>query len=341
MNSDELLTASYDYELPAHLIAQTPVYPRDHAKLLIYDRKNESITHTTFAHLLDYLPEHCDVFLNDTKVIKARIFGQKSSGGKIELLLNKPLCATEYLVLLRGRVKVGTEIFFEDDLVATVTQLREDGSRVVTFRHHTENIRFEELVVILDKIGHIPLPPYMQREDNTEDVRDYQTLFAKNAGAVAAPTASLHFTPALFEALQARHKTHKVTLHVGAGTFKPVDVEHILDHPMHSEYFAIPQASANILTTQQPILAIGTTVTRTVEYFTRTNKTQGECDLFLNPHNPPQRVTHLLTNFHLPKSTLIMLVAAFVGREKTLELYEEAIKKEYRFFSYGDAMLIL
>jgi S-adenosylmethionine:tRNA ribosyltransferase-isomerase len=181
----------------------------------------------------------------------------------------------------------------------------------------------------------------MQREDNEQDETDYQTLFAKNAGAVAAPTASLHFTPELFEAFENKYKTHKITLHVGAGTFKPVEVEKILEHPMHSEFFDIPKESAKVLKTNKPILAIGTTVTRTVEYFVRTKKTSGECDLFLNPSNKPQRVTHLLTNFHLPKSTLIMLVSAFVGRKKTLELYHEAIEKEYRFFSYGDAMLIV
>jgi len=341
MQEIELLTSSYEYELPAHLIAQTPVQPRDHAKLLVYDRATNKTTHTTFQHLLQYLPKNCDVFLNDTKVIKARIFGKKESGGKIELLFNKPLDANEYLVMTRGRVKIGTEIFFEDNLVATVVRFLEDGARVVTFTHHQREIRFEELVVILEKIGHIPLPPYMLREDNQEDERDYQTLFAKNAGAVAAPTASLHFTPELFEALSTRHTTHKITLHIGAGTFKPVEVDNILEHPMHSEFFDIPPQSAEILKSQTPILAIGTTVTRTVEYFHRTGKTEGECDLFLNPTNTPKRVTHLLTNFHLPKSTLIMLVSSFIGREKTLALYKEAISKEYRFFSYGDAMLII
>ncbi|CAA6800995.1 MAG: S-adenosylmethionine:tRNA ribosyltransferase-isomerase (EC [uncultured Sulfurovum sp.] len=345
--NNELLTSSYDYELPAHLIAQNPVHPRDHAKLLVYNRKEESITHTTFKHLLDYLPKNCDVFLNDTKVIKARIFGKKKTdkygqgGGKVELLFNKPLSAHEYLVMIRGKVKIGMELFFEHNLVATVVKFNEDGSRIVTFKYKNEAIRFEELVQVLDEIGHIPLPPYMQREDNKEDETNYQTLFAKNAGAVAAPTASLHFTPELFTALEERHQTHKVTLHVGAGTFKPVEVEKILEHPMHSEFFDIPQKSAKVLESERPILAIGTTVTRTVEYFARTQKTSGECDLFLNPSNKPQRVTHLLTNFHLPKSTLIMLVSAFVGRKKTLKLYEEAIKKEYRFFSYGDAMLII
>ena len=350
--SNDLLTKSYDYTLPEGFIATTPVHPRDHAKLLVYDRKTDTITHTTFKHLLDFVPKECDVFLNDTRVIKARIFGVKEAqsinkkgfvqgGGKVELLFNKPLDAHHYLVMIRGKVQIGTKLLFDDKLIATVTDFNEDGSRVVTFTHHEKEIRFEELVLVLDEIGHLPLPPYMQREDTKEDETDYQTLFAKHAGAVAAPTASLHFTPELFEALEQRHKTHKVTLHVGAGTFKPVEVEEILSHPMHSEFFHIPQNAARVLDSNTPLLAIGTTVTRTLEYYVRTGKTQGECDLFLNPHNPPQRVTHLLTNFHLPKSTLIMLVSAFISREKTLSLYEEAIKENYRFFSYGDAMLIL
>jgi len=353
MPSDlSLLTENYDYELPEGFIATTPVHPRDQAKLLVYDRETDTVTHTTFQHLLDFLPKTCDVFLNDTRVIKARIFGHKKTldsskngtaqgGGKVELLFNKPLDAHQYLVFMRGRVKVGTEVLFDDDLLARVIQLNEDGSRIVSFKHKGRNIRFEDLILVLDKIGHLPLPPYIQREDNEEDETDYQTLFAKNAGAVAAPTASLHFTPELFKALGKRHKTHKLTLHVGAGTFKPVEADNILEHPMHSEYFHIPEETVEVLESQKPILAIGTTVTRTVEYYVRTKKTEGECDLFLNPHNLPQRVTHLLTNFHLPKSTLIMLVSAFIGREKTLQLYKEAIEKEYRFFSYGDAMLIL
>jgi len=339
--SPELLTANYDYDLPEGYIATTPVYPRDSAKLLIYDRESDTITHTTFSQLLEYLPKECDILLNDTRVIKARIFGTKESGGKVELLFNKTLNAIDNLVMIRGRVKVGTKLYFEHDLVATVKQLNDDGSRIVSFSQHGKTIRFEELVLILDEIGHIPLPPYMHREDKKEDERDYQTLFAKNSGAVAAPTASLHFTQELFEQLQAQYTLHKLTLHVGAGTFKPVEAKNILEHPMHSEYFHIPDEATELLKSNRPILAIGTTVTRTVEYFVRTEKTSGECDLFLNPHNPPQRVNHLLTNFHLPKSTLIMLVSAFIGREKTLELYEEAIAKKYRFFSYGDAMLIL
>jgi len=337
----ELLTQSYDYHLPDSLIASHPVHPRDHAKLLVYDRSSDTITHTTFAHLLDYLPKECDVILNDTRVIKARIFGKKESGGKVELLLNKPIGTDSYQVMIRGRVKVGTQIHFDLGLTAMVVALHEDGSRTVKFTQEGQSVLFETLVQILDRIGHIPLPPYIHREDNAEDETDYQTLFAREAGAVAAPTASLHFTPELFDALKRRHQTHTLTLHVGAGTFKPVEAEHILDHPMHSEYFHIPDEATQILDSDREILAIGTTVTRTVEYYARTRKRKGECDLFLNPSNTPIRVNHLLTNFHLPKSTLIMLVSAFIGREKTLALYHEAIKTEYRFFSYGDAMLIL
>ncbi len=341
MIEKELLTSSYNYELPAHFIAQYPVQPRDSAKLLVYNRKTNKTTHTIFRNLLEFLPKECDVFLNDTKVIKARIFGKKATGGKVELLFNKPINANEFLVLIRGKVNIETEIFFDNNLSAIVKKLNSDGSRVVIFKQKGKTLSFEELVIILDNIGHIPLPPYMNREDKKEDEKNYQTLFAKNAGAVAAPTASLHFTTELFEELKNRHKIHKITLHVGAGTFKPVEAENILEHPMHSEYFNIPTSSANILDSNRKILAIGTTVTRTVEYFAREKKVNGECDLFLNPKNRPIRVNHLLTNFHLPKSTLIMLVSAFIGREKTLELYKEAIEKNYRFFSYGDAMLII
>ncbi|NOZ90215.1 MAG: tRNA preQ1(34) S-adenosylmethionine ribosyltransferase-isomerase QueA [Epsilonproteobacteria bacterium] len=337
----DLKTTSYDYNLPPNLIAKYPVEPRDSAKLLVYDRKRDTITHTIFRDVLEYIPKECDIFINNTKVIKARIFGRKRTGAKIELLFNKPLNALEYLVMIRGRVKIGTEIFFDNSLVAKVIKLNGDGSRVVRFEHLGKSLRFEELIMVLDEIGHIPLPPYMKREDKKQDEIDYQSVFAKNAGAVASPTASLHFTPKLFQELKDRHKTYQLTLHIGAGTFKPVDVENILEHPMHSEYFEIPNSSAEVLDSDREILAIGTTVTRTIEYYARTHKKSGECDLFLNPSNPPIRVNHLLTNFHLPKSTLIMLVSAFVGREKTLELYHEAIDREYRFFSYGDAMLII
>jgi S-adenosylmethionine:tRNA ribosyltransferase-isomerase len=337
----DLLTEAYDYHLPPHLIATEPVEPADRARLLVYDRRSGTVTHARFYELLDFLPPGLPVFLNDTRVIRARLYGKKSSGGRVELLLNKPLTDGRSLVMIRGRVRPGTRLIFAEGLEAEVLELLPDGARIVRFEREGRVPAFGELVELLERIGRIPLPPYMEREDTEEDARHYQTLFAREAGAVAAPTASLHFTPELLEALRRRHPTHTLTLHVGAGTFKPVESERILEHPMHSELFRIPDAAAKVLEGDAPLLAVGTTVTRTVEYFARTGKREGECDLFLHPGNPPRRVTHLLTNFHLPKSTLIMLVSAFAGREKTLELYEEAIAEGYRFYSYGDAMLIL
>jgi S-adenosylmethionine:tRNA ribosyltransferase-isomerase len=338
---DPLKTSSYDYDLPKELIATHPVSPADSAKLLVYNRTTQTITHTTFKHLMDFLPENLSVFLNDTKVIKARIFGTKETGGKVELLLNKPLFMDRYLVMIGGKVRVGTQLFFDENLMAEVLEVNEDGSRVVKFSQNDKKLDFLELVDILNKIGHLPLPPYMNRSDDKEDEKDYQTLFAKNYGAVAAPTASLHFTSELLEKINAKYSVNYLTLHVGAGTFKPVDVDDILNHPMHSEYFEIGIDAKKALDNAQKVLAVGTTVTRTVEYYARTNKIQGECDLFLNPANKPIKVDYLLTNFHLPKSTLIMLVASFVGLEKTLEIYHEAIKENYRFYSYGDGMLII
>ena len=338
---DPLKTSSYDYDLPKELIATHPVSPADSARLLVYNRTTNTITHTTFKHLMDFLPNELSVFLNDTKVIKARIFGTKETGGKVELLLNKPLFMDRYLVMIGGKVRVGTQLFFDENLMAEVLEVNEDGSRIVKFSQNDKKLDFLELVDILNKIGHLPLPPYMNRSDEKEDEKDYQTLFAKNYGAVAAPTASLHFTPELLEQINAKYSVNYLTLHVGAGTFKPVDVDDILNHPMHSEYFEIGIDAKKALDNAQKVLAVGTTVTRTVEYYARTNKIQGECDLFLNPANKPIKVDYLLTNFHLPKSTLIMLVASFVGLEKTLEIYHEAIKENYRFYSYGDGMLII
>lgn len=336
-----LRTSSYDFTLPEALIATHPAEPRDHAGLLVYDRADDTVTHTRFFELDTFLPPECGIIFNDTKVIKARLFGQKESGGRIELLINRPLDAHRINVYIRGKMKPGMRLFFDRGLVAAVEALHDDGSRTVTFEQNGQTLRFEKLLPVIDTIGHIPLPPYIQREDSDEDAVDYQTVFAKNAGAVAAPTASLHFTDALFEAVCTAHEHAYVTLHVGAGTFKPVESEIITDHPMHSEYFNVPDTAKALIDGDRSLLCVGTTSTRTVEYYVRTGETRGEANLFLHPGNPPRRVNHLLTNFHLPKSTLLMLVASFVGLDKTLELYREAIEKRYRFYSYGDAMLIL
>ena len=338
---EPLKTSSYDYLLPQELIANKPLYPADKAKLLVYNREKNEIIHSTFEHLMDYLPANLSVFLNDTKVIKARIYGKKDTGGKIELLFNKALFMNRFLVMIKGKVNIGSVLYFEQNLRVEVLEINEDGTRVVKFFQNEKQLDFLELIDLLNSIGHLPLPHYMNREDVQKDNEDYQTLFAKNYGAVAAPTASLHFTKDLLEKINEKYKVNYLTLHVGAGTFKPVDAENILDHPMHSEYFHIGIDAKEAIDTAKKILAVGTTVTRTVEYYARTNMIQGECDLFLNTSNKPIKVDHLLTNFHLPKSTLIMLIASFVGLEKTMEIYQEAIKEEYRFFSYGDGMLII
>ncbi|WP_456402614.1 tRNA preQ1(34) S-adenosylmethionine ribosyltransferase-isomerase QueA [Hydrogenimonas sp.] len=338
---DPLKTESYDYTLPPELIATEPADPKDSSRLLVVDRRSGRITHARFRDILDFVPARCAVVYNDTKVIKARLFGRKRSGGKVELLINRPLDARRYNVLIRGRVKPGTYLDFDEALSAEVEALNEDGSRTVRFLFRGEPLSFEALLPHLQRLGRVPLPPYMQREDTQKDETLYQPVFARQEGAVAAPTASLHFTDELFEKLKRRHDTCAVTLHVGAGTFKPVEAETITDHPMHSEYYEIPEQTLRCLDGDREILAIGTTVTRTVEHYVRTGRRFGECDLFLHPLNPPRRVDHLLTNFHLPRSTLIMLVASFLGLERTIKVYNEAIEKRYRFYSYGDAMLIL
>ncbi|WP_294966617.1 tRNA preQ1(34) S-adenosylmethionine ribosyltransferase-isomerase QueA [Sulfurimonas sp.] len=342
MNRAELLTSSYDFTLPDELIATHPAQPRDHAKLLVYKRQTNEITHCHFYDLEKFIPKDCALIFNDTKVIKARLYGHKPSGGKIELLINRPLDANSISVYIRGKVKVDAKILFDDKLVVIVKELKDDGSRVVNFFEKEKLLRFEELLPIIDKIGHIPLPPYIQREDNAQDASEYQSVFAREEGAVAAPTASLHFTQEQHKRICQNYDHAFVTLHVGSGTFKPVEATTITDHPMHSEYYDISDKAKEVLDSDKAILSIGTTSTRTVEFYVRHKEMQrGEANLFLHPNNKPKRVNHLLTNFHLPKSTLLMLVASFIGVDKAQELYAEAIKNKYRFYSYGDAMLIL
>ena len=338
----ELLTQSYEFTLPSELIATHPASPRDSAKLLVYNTQTDTITHTVFSEFEKYIPKECALIFNDTKVIKARLFGTKLSGGKIELLINRALNAHDVNVYIRGKVKKDTQIVFNDNFKANVRELKEDGSRIVHFYNKKRLLRFEDILPVIDKIGHVPLPPYIQREDNKEDESEYQSVFAKEEGAVAAPTASLHFTDEQHKHICENFDHAYVTLHVGSGTFKPVDAEIITQHPMHAEYYDISDKAKNILDSTIPVLSIGTTSTRTVEFYDKHGKIQrGEANLFLHPQNKPSRVNHLLTNFHLPKSTLLMLVASFVGLEKTQELYAEAIKEKYRFYSYGDAMLII
>lgn len=334
------LVESYDYELPRELIANAPVMPKEAARLLVYNRANGEISHLHFGDLAEILPD-CAIIFNDTKVIKARIFGHKDSGGKIELLLNSPLGEGKFSVYVRGSVKIGAILEFDKNLKAEILELFDDGLRVARFSQNSHILETHELFKILDEIGHVPLPPYIKRADTKDDESWYQTIFAKNEGAVASPTASLHFSDEMLADLKAKHDIYYLTLHVGAGTFKPVEVTNIKDHKMHGEYYSIPERTAKLLDSEREILGVGTTCTRTIESYARTHKIGGICELFLHPNNPPIRQNHLLTNFHLPKSTLIMLVASFIGLEKTLELYKIAVEKKYRFYSYGDGMLIL
>lgn len=334
----DLYLQNYDYFLPDEAIARYPISPKSAAKLLVYDAKSGELSHRQIADLPQLLPP-CDIFFNDTKVIKARLYGFKENKSKRELFINE-LGLDFALVQIKGRVRQGELLKLADGYSVIVGKNIHDTKELYFFKNKSR-LDKEAILTLLDAQGHIPLPPYMKRQDEAQDEQNYQSIFAKNKGAVAAPTASLHFDKKLIQDLKKSHHLHTITLHVGAGTFKSVKTELINDHLMHSEYFHIPDEALGVIKSQKALLSIGTTVTRSIEYFARTGLSHGKCDLFLNPTNRPIRVNHLLTNFHLPKSSLIMLVSAFIGREKTLALYEIAKKQNYRFYSYGDAMLLL
>ncbi|WP_139453821.1 tRNA preQ1(34) S-adenosylmethionine ribosyltransferase-isomerase QueA [Campylobacter armoricus] len=341
MIDKDLLLSSYDYDLPNNLIANFPILPKENAKLLVYERCKDQISHLYFKDLAKILPP-CEIIFNDTKVIKARIYGNKENGSKIELFINNPLKHNDFLVQIRGKIKEGQILYFENSLKVRIKKLHDDGTREVEFFNNEKKLNHHEVFEILEKIGHVPLPPYIKRADEAQDNINYQSIFARNQGAVAAPTASLHFNETMIDELKkTHHNIHTITLHVGAGTFKGVECENIKDHKMHSEFFYINDKTCTLINSSKKILGVGTTVTRCIEYYYRKKIKEGFCDLFLHPQNTPQRLDYLLTNFHLPKSTLIILVASFIGREKTLEIYNEAILNKYRFYSYGDGMLII
>ncbi|MDO5045957.1 MAG: tRNA preQ1(34) S-adenosylmethionine ribosyltransferase-isomerase QueA [Campylobacter sp.] len=340
MATDINALSSYDYHLPSDLIASSPTMPKEEARLLVYEREKDKISHLKFKNLHEILPK-CAVIFNDTRVVKARILGRKDSGGASEILLNAPLNDNKFSVYIKGKVKIGTKIKFDADLNAEVCEIHEDGTRVVKFSRNDEILDTQELFSMFEKIGHTPLPPYIKRADNKDDESWYQSIFAKNQGAVAAPTASLHFSEDMVQKLKKEHEIGFVTLHIGAGTFKSVENEDISKHIMHGEFYDIPSKTQDIINSNEPILGVGTTVTRCVEEFARSGQKSGICRLFLNLNNRPIRQNYLLTNFHLPKSTLIMLVTSFIGLEKTMQIYKTAIKEGYKFYSYGDAMLII
>ena len=348
---DKLNVSDYDYFLPEEQIAQDPLADRSSSKLLVLDKNTGETSHHVFKEIIDYLnPGDC-LCINNTKVIPARLIGRKKTGGVVEVLLLKRLEdeKSKWEVLTRPgkKAKVGDEIIFggegpEDfDLLCRVTEVKEDGNRIVEFEY--DGI-FEE---ILDKLGQMPLPPYITHR--LEDKNRYQTVYAKIEGSAAAPTAGLHFTNELLEQIKEKGvKVVSVTLHVGLGTFRPVQVENILDHKMHSEYYEVSEETAKILNETKAnggrIISVGTTSTRTLESVTDENGIvhagSGETQIFIYPGYKFKAIDGLITNFHLPKSTLIMLVSALAGRKNVLNAYKEAVEKKYRFFSFGDAMFI-
>jgi S-adenosylmethionine:tRNA ribosyltransferase-isomerase len=334
------------YDLPERLIAQNPLERRDMSRLLVLNRATGEIKHQHFSDILDYLHEGDCLVINNTRVIPARLLGKKKdTGGKIEFVLLKKLEEDTWEVILKPgrRAKPGTRFIFGDgQLEAEIISLGEEGNRIVRFYY--EGI-FEQ---VLDRIGIMPLPPYITA--SLKDKERYQTVYSKINGSAAAPTAGLHFTSELFERLREKKvDIAEVTLHVGLGTFRPVKVENILEHHMHHEAYSLSQDACNRINqakrTGHRVVAVGTTSVRVLETVSGADGLvtphEGETDIFIYPGYRFKTVDALITNFHLPESTLIMLVSAFAGRDLVMKAYQEAISQEYRFFSFGDAMLLL
>lgn len=337
-------TSDFDYNLPKELIAQTPIYPRDSSSLLIYDRKTETVTHSVFNHITDYLSSGDVLVVNNTRVLPARLLGKTANGGAMEFLLLKRMDYNIWEVLVKPgkKARIGSVITFSDKLSANVTGYSDNGCRIVKFNF--EGV-FED---ILNNIGIMPLPPYIK--EKLKDKERYQTVYSLINGSAAAPTAGLHFTSELLEKIKnSGVEIAQVLLHVGLGTFRPVKAEDISEHKMHSEYYEIDGKTAEIINKAKKehrrIIAVGTTSVRVLESVSDENgfvkSCTGETDIFIFPGYKFKCVDCLVTNFHLPKSSLIMLVSAFMGREQTLSLYNTAVNEKYRFFSFGDAMMIL
>lgn len=338
-------TSDFYYDLPQELIAQTPAEPRDSARLLVYDRATKQISHRHFYDITDYLKKGDVLVVNNTKVLPARIYGKKEkTGGKIEFLLLKRLDLTRWEVILKpGRsAKPGTVFEFSPQLKARVESVEEDGSRIVEFLYDGV---FED---ILSKIGEMPLPPYIK--EKLQDKTRYNTVYSKVDGSAAAPTAGLHFTRELLQKVKDMGvEVVEVLLHVGLGTFRPVKVEDVTQHHMHSEYYSVSQEAADAINKAKQegrrIVCVGTTSVRTLESAADENghvkAGGGNTEIFIYPPYKFKVVDCLITNFHLPESTLIMLVSALCSREEVLHVYEAAVKEKYRFFSFGDACLFL
>lgn len=337
-------TSDFDFDLPQELIAQTPILNRDQSRLLVLDKKTGDIEHHIFKDIVNYLNPGDVLVINDTKVIPARLMGVKEdTGAVIELLLLKDLGndAWECLSRPQKRLHIGTIVKFSDELSAEVIELLSDGVTRVKLLYSGI------LLEILDRLGEMPLPPYIHEKLSDKD--RYNTVYAKNIGSAAAPTAGLHFTNELLSELKDKGVIiTNVTLHVGLGTFRPVEVDDINNHHMHSEYYNMSKETADILNDVKErgnkIIAVGTTSTRTLESvinkYGKFVECSGNTDIFIYPGYEFKAIDSLITNFHLPKSTLVMLVSALAGRENILNAYHEAINEKYRFFSFGDAMLI-
>lgn len=335
----------FNFDLPEELIAQDPLEDRSSSRLLVLDKETGKTEHHVFREIIDYLEAGDCLVINDTKVIPARLIGSKiGTDAKIEVLLlkRKENDVWETLVKPGKKAKIGTRISFGDGLlVGEVVDIVEEGNRLIHFEY--EGI-FEE---ILDRLGQMPLPPYITHQ--LEDKNRYQTVYAKHSGSAAAPTAGLHFTPELLKKIEEKGvQIARVTLHVGLGTFRPVKVDNILEHHMHSEFYQIEEEAAQKINTAKAngkrVIAVGTTSCRTIESAAKEDGTiapvSGWTDIFIYPGYQFKVLDCLITNFHLPESTLVMLVSALAGREHVLNAYEEAIKERYRFFSFGDAMFI-
>lgn len=335
--------SDFYFDLPEELIAQTPLQQRDSSRLLCLNKNTGELVHQHFYELPDYLREGDCLVLNDSRVLPARLIGGRITGGSVELVLLRDLGEGRWECLSRpGRkTKPGTELIFGNgELKATVEEVAEGGNRIVKF--HYEGIFLE----VLERLGKMPLPPYITEE--LKDSERYQTVYSKEVGSAAAPTAGLHFTQELLETIRKKGvNICYVTLHVGLGTFRPVKEEEIEDHPMHSEFCIIPEETARIVNETKKnggrVICVGTTSCRTVESFTRDGQLQPESgwtNIFIYPGYKFKCIDALVTNFHLPESTLIMLVSALAGRENVLNAYNTAVREKYRFFSFGDAMFI-
>lgn len=336
--------SDFDYFLPDRLIAQHPVEPRDSSRLLVLDRSQPQIWHRVFNDILEYILPGDTLVFNDTRVIPARLNGHRSdTGGKVEVFLLTELGSGEWEVLVKPgkRAKPGTIISFGPELSCQVIGSTDFGGRVVRFSYSGV------FVEVLDRLGETPLPPYIH--ERLTDSERYQTVYARERGSAAAPTAGLHFTNDLLDRIKAKGATLAfVTLHVGLGTFRPVAVEDITQHVMHREFYSVPEETANAVNSAKErggrIIAVGTTAIRTLETAAADGQLaagSGWTEIFIYPGYQFKLVDGIITNFHLPKSTLLMLISAFAGRERVLEAYHEAVKQEYRFFSFGDAMLII